>query len=89
MIQHDTLSLPEEIKLVTNISWFKVRLEFERTVRNPRAKTDLKQKKFLNFFFLHDRFGPEYAIIITLCAILYQHYLDKIRLLDNKTKERR
>lgn len=30
MIQHDTLSLPEEIKLVTNISWFKVRLEFER-----------------------------------------------------------
>lgn len=51
MIQHDTLSLPEEIKLVTNISWFKVRLEFERTVRNPRAKTDLKQKKFLNFFF--------------------------------------
>lgn len=88
MIQHDTLNLPEEIKLLTNnISWFKVKLEFERTVRNSRAKTDLKQKKFLNFFFI--RFGPEYAIIITLCAIPYQHYLDKIRLLDNKTKERR
>lgn len=51
MIQHDTLNLPEEIKLLTNnISWFKVKLEFERTVRNSRAKTDLKQKKFLNFF---------------------------------------
>lgn len=54
MIQHDTLSLPEEIKLRTNISCFKVRLEFERTVRNSRAKTDLKQKKFLNFFYMID-----------------------------------
>lgn len=94
IIQHDTLSLPEKVEksfLTNSISFydFKLDTEVEQVAKSPRAKTDLKQKKFLEFL-IHD--GLTVGVRRyrqAMCDALPTLYLDRIRLLDNKIKERR
>lgn len=93
VIQHDTLSLPEKVEkfLTKSISFhdFKLDTEVEQVAKSPRAKTDLKQKKFLEFL-IHD--GLAVGVRRhrqAMCDALPTLYLDRIRLLDNKIKERR
>ena len=93
IIQHDTLSLPEKVeKFLTKSNSFydfKLDTEVEQVAKNPRAKTDLKQKKFLEFL-IHDGLAVGVRRYRqAMCDALPTLYLDRIRLLDNKIKERR